>query len=261
MSKTTIESFELGNLAFGNSRGPYEFPDRELVNHDEWTTLINTLLQIDYHCIMEDYYYDYETCQNKARDNGLTPSPYSGYICKDDNDTVLFEIFPYYWDECSCGAEQNNELLEEKLKAGMFSEEERKIYESYDTWCEDECPACSWKPENEGKSLEELSLICTCGTIDENIKLLKQKESIADKIKAYEARYNELYKAHSSDCLLLKHNFIYKPGTKDEFWIDWYKYPFRNSFMSKDISIDEIKKIWLECQEAVRKKINHESKY
>ena len=216
MSKTTIESFELGNLAFGNSRGPY----RELVNHDEWTTLINTLLQMDYHCIMEAYYYDYDTCQNKARDNGLTPSPYSGYICKDHNDTVLFEIFPYYWDECSCGAEQNNELLEEKLKASMFSEEERKIYESYDTWCEDECPACSWKPEN-----------------------------------------NELYKAHSSDCLLLKHNFIYKPGTKDEFWIDWYKYPFRNSFMSKDISIDEIKKIWLECQEAVRKKINHESKW
>lgn len=255
MSKTTLESFELGNLCFGNSRGPYEFPDRNLVNSDEWDYLVNTLLQMDYHGMMEDFYYDHETCKNKERDNGLAPSLYGGYICEDLEGNIVFEIFPYYWDDCTCGADQYNESLEEKLKTSIFSEKERKIYEAYDTWCKDECPACSWKPENKEKSLEELHLICTCGAVEENIKLVKQKESMADKIKEYETKYNELCKAHSSDCLLLKHNFIYKPGTKDEFWIDWYKYPFRNSFMSMDISIEEIKRIWLECQEAVKNNI------
>ena len=36
MSKSTINDFELGNLIFGNSRGIYNFPDRDLVDSSEW---------------------------------------------------------------------------------------------------------------------------------------------------------------------------------------------------------------------------------
>lgn len=260
MGKTTIESYELGNMVFGNSRGPFEFPDRELVNCDEWSYLLNHLLQMDNHGIMSDYYYDYERQENRKRDNGLEPSKSDGYICKDETGSIIFEIFPYYWDECSCGADQYNTSLEEELKNEFFSAEERKTYESFDEWCKDECPACIWKPENEGKSLEYLQGICTCNTVNENIKLMKRKELIADKAKKFEAKYNELYKEHTSDCLLMKHNFIFKPGTSEEFWIDWYKYPFRDSYMSKDATIDEIKKIWLECQCAVKKDIEKNSR-
>ena len=40
--------------------------------------------------------------------------------------------------------------------------------------------------------------------------------------------------------MLLKHNFVYHPSQEDEFWIDWYKYPFRNSYCNKDLSKKEI---------------------
>ena len=120
MGKTTIESYELGNMVFGNSRGPFEFPDRELVNCDEWSYLLNHLLQMDNHGIMSDYYYDYERQENRKRDNGLEPSKSDGYICKDETGSIIFEIFPYYWDECSCGADQYNTSLEEELKNEFF---------------------------------------------------------------------------------------------------------------------------------------------
>lgn len=38
-----------------------------------------------------------------------------------------------------------------------------------------------------------------------------------------------------------RHNFIYKPTG---FWIDWYKYPFRDSYMSDNYTDKQLKDLW-----------------
>ena len=128
---------ELGNMLFGNSRGEYPFPDRDLVDCDEWTGLCDLVC---------DSYGHAEDWMEQNEMGGVT--------------TDVFEINPYYWGDCTCGAEENDE--------------------------------------------------------DE----------------------------HHPDCRLLVHNFIYKPTG---FCIDWYKYPFRDSFMSENLSCDEIRQIWKAC--------------
>lgn len=104
-------------MIFGNSRGQFEFPDREIVNSNEWCS-ITELLNMDYH--MDDF----------------------------DNET--FTIRPYYWGE-------DEELME--------------------------LP-----------------------------------------------------------------NFIYKPTG---FEIQWYKYPFRDSYMNQDLSKKEIINIFKKCVNSI----------
>ena len=45
----------------------------------------------------------------------------------------------------------------------------------------------------------------------------------------------------------IKHNFVYHPNQEDEFWIDWYKYPFRDSYCNKDLNKKEILDIFQDC--------------
>ena len=40
---------ELGNLCFGNSRGPIAFPDRDIVNDNTFEELLD-LLDLDFYC-------------------------------------------------------------------------------------------------------------------------------------------------------------------------------------------------------------------
>lgn len=126
---------ELGNLIFGNSRGRYSFPDRDLVDCIEWVGL-SSILEIDSYGIIQD-----DNCCFKNKRGGIT--------------SKTLEINPYYWGECDCGAKE-----EEK---------------------------------------------------------------------------------HKDTCSLCIPNFIYYP---ENFTISWYKYPFRDSYMNKDLSPDEIKEIF-----------------
>ena len=106
------------------------------------------------------------------------------------------------------------------------------------------------------KTPEELVNICTCGAVNKNLKLKKKKEKIKDKIKEFERRETEEFIEHKKDCLLLKHNFVYHPSQEDEFWIDWYKYPFRDSYCNKDLSKKEILDIFQDCINQFLKKYN-----
>lgn len=119
---------EIGNLLFGNSRGKYEFPNRDLVNCKEWVNLLKV-------CECDMYGYT----SNKQKENYM-----GGYK------NELFCINPYYWGE------------------------------------------------------------------DEDIAVLP--------------------------------NFIYKPTN---FTIDWYKYPFRDSYMNKQLNEKEIKNIFKKCYKYV----------
>lgn len=40
---------ELGNLLFGNSRGKYKFPNRDLVNSKEWE-ILREKAQLSFYC-------------------------------------------------------------------------------------------------------------------------------------------------------------------------------------------------------------------
>ena len=80
---------ELGNLLFGNSRGEYEFPDRDIVDSDEWLALRNVLGIDSYGCANKDNPHENER---------------GGY---DDGEIC---INPYYWGEDEEEADKPNFL-------------------------------------------------------------------------------------------------------------------------------------------------------
>lgn len=55
---------------------------------------------------------------------------------------------------------------------------------------------------------------------------------------------------HKEHCSLLKHNFVHNPSGLE---LDWYKYPFRDSYTNLEISTMELRKIFHECAEACKK--------
>ena len=51
------------------------------------------------------------------------------------------------------------------------------------------------------------------------------------------------------ESIMQEPNFVFKPtGLK----IDWYKYPFRDSYSNKEITFEELKQILKKCKESVR---------
>lgn len=149
---------ELGNMIFGNSRGKYPL-DRSAEESKEWNELLK-LLGMDSYGIMTE-------------GKGLDATEWGGYLCKDKDDKTIFEIFPYYWGECTCNIDET----------------------------------------------------------DPNA-------------------------THSPDCLLCKHNFTYMPGTPNEINIDWYKYPFRDSYISRNITTEELNRVFQNCIDTAKNKLN-----
>jgi hypothetical protein len=66
---------------------------------------------------------------------------------------------------------------------------------------------------------------------------------------------NPYYWGDDEDIAVLP-NFIYKPTN---FTIDWYKYPFRDSYMNKQLTEEEIKKIFQKCCDYVLGEQNDET--
>lgn len=233
---------ELGNMIFGNSRGPVEVPHK-LVESDVWSMLVNDVLQVeDYHCSIGTHFEDKNNNYMK-RTNKITPNEYGGYALMDDNNEIIFEIFPYWWGDCTCGAWEHNEEIYEKMKKKYFTEEEYEIYSFCDDYCEDDCEcADKWNLSN-----EEKLKYCTCGAARHNIEMVKKQEKLKKKSLEFESEVAKNEIDHKDDCLLIKHNFVYHPGRDDEFWIDWYKYPFRDSHMNKNYTIEEIENIFRIC--------------
>ena len=92
---------ELGNLVFGNSRGEFKFPNRNIVNSDEWTNLLYAINGED----------DIDALRGYCKEC----SPYINKRGGFAND--IFEINPYYWGECDCGVEDetsDEEYVEHK---------------------------------------------------------------------------------------------------------------------------------------------------
>jgi len=193
---------ELGNMVFGNSRG--SFPLKRSVGFEEEFERLNSLLEP------------------------------SGYVDEFEND--VFAIFPYWWGECGCGFDDyefgeghlNNcyqsELDAEKQKAGASFSGKWGFIGFPDEWSWDK----KRKIEDEiykklttkyGLPMQGCAVHCTCD---------------------YEQRYEAWIKTigyadgHKPDCPLVKPNFHYKPT---DFQIQWYKYPFRDSYTNQKITL------------------------
>lgn len=220
---------ELGNYLFENSRGNYALPNRYIVNSKEWTELLFLMNLNSY-----GHPCDFSEISSKFILNG----------------EILFSITPYYWGDCTCGAEDNNNTLYDKLLNECFTKEEKEIYESYDEICDLDCSAF----EDNEKTESELIKICSCGCVKKNIDLHKKKELIKDKQIIFENKYNKQIQPHDKECLLVQHNFVYHPGKEDEFWIEWYKYPFRDSYMNKNLTENEILEIFRDCINKIKNK-------
>lgn len=200
-------------------------PYRELADSKSWTDLLD-ILQIDsYHCVMGDYYH------GKKRDNGLKATEAGGYKCLDKDGNCLFEIFPYWWNGCTCDADAFNESLNCELN------------------------------QKYGITLDDLDLYFNFEIMEEKLtdEQKKNYQKVLEKIRLKDEEFGSRCKEHDPGCYLLKHNFLYRPGTEDEFWIDWYKYPFRDSYMSNEKTEEEIEEIFRKCIEDAKKTIKKES--
>lgn len=138
-------------MIFGHSRGsfPIERESWEINVMGMWNTLLNV--------IPCDHYGYYEGKKEYHQ------TKLGGFTCD------LFEINPYYWGECDCGAEENG---------------------------------CDY---------------------------------------------------HTDTCSLCIPNFIYRSKNEsDPVTIQWYKYPFRDSYANREISPDEFANILMDCYNYIK---------
>jgi hypothetical protein len=218
---------ELGNLIFGNSRG--EYPLERGAGFEEEL------------CRLFDAYAP-------NRDNS-----WLGYGEEFENDT--FSVFPYYWGDCTCGFDDyeyteehspscfQKELEQEKLKIG-WTKGEFGLDRPKD-----------WSWEDEQRKEKKI------------VKKLYEKRGWNTKSGSWwygygvrcDCDYNQRYEnwlkqigypnRHREDCLLVKPNFLYKPtGLR----IKWYKYPLRDAYISKEITLDEFKQVIDDCIQSIK---------
>jgi len=145
-----------------------------------------------------------------------------------ENDT--FSVFPYYWGGCTCGFEEMRSewVNSQSHSPGCYQEEyDRLPYDGKHKWNKAEgaveALCAKWGIEwNDGLGS---AVHCTCG---------------------FDFAVHLWFFDHDHDpaCPIVRPNFHYKVR---DFRIDWYKYPLRDSYASRDISLDEFHDIIDNC--------------
>jgi len=207
---------ELGNIVFGNSRGEIHL-QRGVGFEDEWERLVERM-GIDYYG---------ENFENKT-----------------------FAILPYWWGDCTCGFDE----------AANF--QGKHGFECYQTKLDEERVKAGWHYGKYGFLGRPEGLSYTeCAKIEDTIyKKLTKKFGLSRYGCAvhctcdYEDRYLAYIKTigyadgHKSDCKLVLPNFCYKPT---DFQIQWYKYPFRDSYTNQEITVEQFAEIIDKCIDSV----------
>lgn len=254
---------ELGNMIFGNSRGNFPVP-RTAAFEGPWNELCEELR-------LSWRGYPEEENHPLADTNGFI-------------DTPVFRIRSYDWDaECDCGAddkmddwhsvnEHSSECYQSVLSGAMNKYDTESGYGEADRLAfggdkhilsgmeckfedggdgtvvglftpRDDATMDAWRAaydrrqkfekELYGKLTRQFGLPmigcavhCTCGR-DERAK-----------------QYWREIGGHCHSCRLIQPNFLYKPTG---FHINWYKYPFRDSYMSEKISPQKWREIVRSC--------------
>jgi hypothetical protein len=184
---------ELGNAIFGHSRGEFHIER----GHGWEEELIR---------LFESY--------SPRRDN-------SWREYGEEFVNSIFEVHPYWWGECTCGAEC------------PIHAKGCDIVTKWGDWVSARINACSGKPDKHGFAEVRFGMFanwekknpapkCTCGA--ENNWVEKEE--------------------HESSCKLVAPNFWYKPS---DFQIQWYKYPLRDSYKNQNINLSDFRKIIDDC--------------
>lgn len=256
---------ELGNMIFGNSRGEAQVP-RDASFGGPWEDLRDAL-GISYRGYAEGAH----RLKNEA-----------GNI-----ETHVFVIRPYDWDaECDCGAgDRMTEwydanphaptCYQTELRSRLASWEERSGYAEADRALHD--PASPWPGMQVTREEPAPGVHVLIGTPRRDEAYEKWRKLNDHRRKVERALFDELgakygvdphYGAavhctcgrdergeamwvamggHESTCRFVQPNFLYKPTG---FRINWYKYPFRDAYMTPPVDPEEWRRIVRHCIES-----------
>lgn len=245
---------ELGNMIFGNSRGDFEVPRTDEFE-EPWERFTNALKinwrgYADNGCLVPEL----------TKWNGVGNS--------------VFEIRAYDWDaECDCGAEETMDEWHEghkhaatcyqaELRARMKSWEDRSGYTDADRAIHSQ----SVSPMMAGMDVETenpfpgiTTMVFaprTDGAMETWRKLYDRRRKVENKLyielctkhglsrqgcavhctcshDAEAEAYWRLIGGHTASCRFTQPNFLFRPTG---FRMNWYKYPFRDSYMSEEIT-------------------------
>lgn len=233
---------ELGNILFGNSRGSFSI-ERGQGYEQELARLFDVCAP-DRDTNLRDYGVDFE------------------------NDT--FHVFPYYWGDCTCGYDEfESEWCEHNHHAeDCYQTKLRTAVAAYDAQIGYELPGSllecfDVEAEKVQRGVSVLSFIPNAIKRDlgklhsafeeetqrrlcQEMNLSYPKGCAVHCTCDYEERWAtwSAENSHRPDCLLERPNFLYKPTG---FSIEWYKYPLRDSYMSKNLNLQEFRKIIDAC--------------
>lgn len=204
---------ELGQMAFGNKWEEYDVPNE-----------------------VGEMLYD---LADKLLDT-INDSPSYGVEYSND----VFEMHPYYWGDCTCGFDEEEEewlethdhkkdcfhlkylKYEAELEAkgiSLFNEKSEEWKRLMDKFAK----------ENGYTGWEGIASYCDCGFKEEY------------------ARWRETHD-HKPDCPIVLPNFRYKPTG---LAIYWYKYIGRGMSANQKINLAEFRRIIKHCEESAQKDI------
>ena len=207
---------ELGNIVFGNSRGEYR-----VERHIGWESQLLRLL--------DAYAPDRE---NSWREYGV----------EYENDT--FVVMPYQEGDCECDYDKKEAAwFESHVHADncyiheFFKINIRVSKKEHEQWLDRKLKPLykkyGWETDSESW-WHGCAVRCSC---------------------EYNKQLDEFFSenSHTKDCPIGKPNFLHKPSG---FSIQWYKYPFRDSYMNQPISLEQFREIITDCIASLR--VNNE---
>lgn len=149
----------------------------------------------------------------------------------DDFENDTFFIFPYYWGDCTCGFENQFCTVEH---INCYQNELDKARKEYDN-----------KPVPD-KVYKEL-----CKKYHQTYPYGCAVHCTCDHDKRYDEWINSIGypNGHLESCLLLKPNFYYKP---DNLEIEWYKYPLRDAYSNKPLTMQYFRNVINKCIESIK---------
>lgn len=238
---------ELGNIAFGNLRG--EFPVSGSAGYYEELARLFEAYAPDRDHSWREYGEEFE------------------------ND--VFSVFPYYWGNCTCGYEGK---AGEWFKANHHEEHcyQAALRKAQKDWVAEHPEPLAQMVNVSQEEIEPGVMIITSEpayspSADMRRKWSKKRgiahDQIYDRLCVefklnrefgcavhctcdFEERWAAFCKenCHDPQCPIVRPNFLHKPSG---FQVSWYKYPFRDSYMSEDLSVKEFAKIIDSCIESL----------
>lgn len=254
LKKSSIDTIEIGNLLFGHSRGEYLIP-----RGNKWEDC--------FHEFLKETGFDSYGYTETALDKYLKAEIGYGKYSKDTNVKVESVLRSGRW----VGEEDRTDVRINGISyRGNVFEYRNKLYSIYPShnqkYCEDEGAYFDAldKWENSLSKEDYKKYLNNKLMVPLEIRELEPKEDAS----VVEPHIKEIYfeeETHSyfendvfivspyfwgeSEELHGKPNFVFKP---EGIEIHWYKYPLRDSYINKKITLEHFKEILEKCKDSVK---------